>query len=124
MPGSKQVSIGDNVAVSATENQDVKIEANGRILGKLGIRIYKGAELDLRIVPSIVTLVGSVVQSVRKTFPTMVGKAYIDGDDDKHTWDMDEPVYAGETIRFVVTNVNATFTYDWRANFTIVFDEV
>ena len=122
MQGNKIVSIGDNVAVSSTENQDVSIEANGRIKGSFRVRMYKGAELELRLVPQIITLSGSTVVKVRKTIPALTGKAYIDGDDDSFVWDIDEPVYKGETIRIAATNANGTYTYDYRVDFTIVYD--
>ena len=118
---TKLVSIGDNVAVSSTENQDVTVEAPCRVQGKLAVRMYRGPELDLRLTLNVGKIINSVF-NVRKPLIDMVGKAYIDGDDDYFEWDIDQEIQAGETIRIAATNANAAFTYDYRVNFTLIFD--
>jgi hypothetical protein len=83
---------------------------------QLMVRIYRGAELDLQVVP-FVKQGGD--DGSRHPVVTLRGKDYIDGDGDKWQFSAVEQVQPGDLVGVEVTNTNSEFAYDFASDFTI-----
>lgn len=105
------ISFGDTVpAASETVTEFTAVDAG--TIESVQVRIYPGAELDLRITPELERHSGGTPQPLITT----EGKGYIDGDDDVWTWDISKPINRKDIIRIRAENVNANYDYDYRCN--------
>jgi len=112
-------TISKQVAASASgDEQTFKIEGNGIIQGSVELRLYSGAELDLRIKPMIRSQ-----EKVLRPIIALKGKDYIDGDDDIYRWVVNLPVFKGEYIVLQADNVDAVNAFDYRFNFSINYSK-
>jgi len=106
-------TLSDQVPAGATEREvEVTVDTDATI-ERLSIRIYTGAELDLELRPLVRTTGGG---SRDEPLLEYAGKEYLDGDDDRYTWDLAQPIEDGEKIVIEATNNDGSNAYDYRAN--------
>jgi hypothetical protein len=86
---------------------------NPATIEQLTVRIYRGAELDLHVVP--------FVEADGSRFPvvTFRGKDFIDGDGDKWVFDAVEQVEPGDVVGVEVENQSTDYGYDFAADFAV-----
>lgn len=105
---AEQVSAGSTSSLEHEVREPSTIE-------RLIIRIYPGAELDLRVKP-YVEIAGD---GPKVPLLTYEGKEYVDGDDDKWEFDLVESVDPGDKVGVEVTNVNSNYAYDYAAHISL-----
>lgn len=101
-------SFSVQVAAASSGTMDQKMGADGTV-ERIRLRIYTGAQLGLHLVPYILRPNG-----VREDLVRMVGKAFIDGDDDHYDFYISKPVYRDEKICVDYWNDDAVNAYDFR----------
>lgn len=105
---AEQVSAGSTSSLEHEVREPSTIE-------RLIIRIYPGAELDLRVKPYVE--IGG--DGPKVPLLTYEGKEYVDGDDDKWEFDLVESVDPGDKVGVEVTNVNSNYAYDYAAHISL-----
>lgn len=85
---------------------------------EVDVRIYAGAELDLRVQPFLEY--GPEGERDRLPLITYAGdKTFVDGEGDDWEFPISEPIEEDEVFGLVVENVNADYTYDFAADFVL-----
>lgn len=110
------LTLSDHVPAGATDQEvSVKIPQSATV-ERLSVRIYTGAELDLELYPYIQREDGT-----RQPLLELVGKEYIDGDDDLYEWTLSRPIESGDEITISATNNDGSNAYDYRANLDLEY---
>lgn len=104
----------ERVAADSTETFEHQIREESTI-ERLVVRIYPGAELDLRVKPYRKVS----EDGPREPLITYEGKQYIDGDDDKWKFDLVEEAKPGDYVGVEVENVNTQYAYDFAAHVSL-----
>ena len=87
-------------------------------LEKVSMRIYIGAQLDLRLTPMIERAsAGGIREPIIKYAPG--GKQYIDGDDDGFVWSMSVPLQVDDNIVIGYVNNDVANAYDFAVDFEV-----
>lgn len=107
--------LAKKVAAGASGEISVHITRDGTI-ERLRIRIYIGAQLDLRLNPYIVRK-GGMEESL--VYFADDGKKYLDGDDDVLDFTMSIPIYRDEDIVVRYINNDGVNDYDFYADLEI-----
>lgn len=113
--GDKEgVTLSDRVPANTTD-QEVTLEITQEAtIERMSVRIYTGAELSLELYPFIRRDDNSTQPVIE-----MVGKSYVDGDDDYHEWDLSRGLEAGDELVIQATNNDGSNAYDYRVNVDI-----
>lgn len=104
----------ERVGADSTESFEHEIREESTI-ERLVVRIYPGAELDLRVRPYRKV----AEDGPREPLITYEGKQYIDGDDDKWQFDLVEEAEPGDYVGVEVENVNTQYGYDFAAHVSL-----
>jgi hypothetical protein len=106
------LSIAKQVSADASGYVGVEMERDGTV-ESVSIRIYDGAESTLRL-RVLKIRDGNQVQLVE-----LVGKDWIDGDDDVYHWDVSEPVEQGDEIAVQYDNNDTSNPHNFRSNIDV-----
>lgn len=98
----------ERIAADTTESFEHEIREESTI-ERLVVRIYPGAELDLRVEPYLKV----AEDGPREPLITYEGKQYIDGDDDKWNFDLVEEAEPGDIVGVEVVNLDDSNGYDF-----------
>ena len=104
------ISFGEEVPAASTERIRHEVEHDATI-EKVGIRIYRGAELDVRVRVEVHKQWGNEYSAIEQE-----GKGFIDGDDDRYLFSLAEPVEEGDEVVIEVENRDGSNAYDARVN--------
>lgn len=104
-------SLSDHVPAATTEQVLTLTVERPATVERVALRIYQGAQLDLEIRPYI-----RRKNNTEQPLIELVGKEYIDGDDDLYVWDISRPLEDNEEIVFSATNNDGSNAYDYRVN--------
>jgi len=97
--------------VPAGESKELTHEINDpATIEGVDVRIYRGAELDLQLVP-FARFGGD--DAPKTPLVTLIGKDYIDGDGDEFNFTLSESVTPGDVVGVEVENVSTEFDYDF-----------
>ncbi|WP_363467834.1 hypothetical protein [Halogeometricum borinquense] len=107
---SEAIPPGETETLRFEVTQDCTVE-------EITVRIYKGPQLDLHIVPFVER--GEDGRRRRTDLLRTEGKEYIDGDDDRFTFAIEEGVEEDEIIGVEVENTDDTNIYDFACHVTI-----
>ena len=87
-------------------------------LERLSVRIYIGAQLDLKLTPMIQrAAAGGIREPLIKYAPG--GKQYIDGDDDTFVWSVSVPMQVDDEIVIGYVNDDVANAYDFACDFEV-----
>jgi len=114
VPDKEAISLSDQVAAGSTQTLTYKVPEEATV-ERFAVRIYVGAELDLEIDPYIKT----DGNEPNRTLIDLVGKQYIDGDDDRYEFDLSRSIPDSAEIVLEATNNDGSNAYDYRANLEI-----
>ncbi|MWG34158.1 hypothetical protein [Halomarina oriensis] len=106
---AETVEPGETVELTEEVSRDATVE-------RVTVRIYLGAELDLRVRPFVTE------SQSRRPLVVYQGKQYIDGDNDVYEFALSEPVAGGESIGVEVENRDGTNSYDFSMTATVDHD--
>lgn len=109
-------SLASRTPAGATETENLSIDSDGTV-ERLTLRIYRGAETDLRLYPRIVREGNSI------PLIETAGKTYIDGDDDHWEWTLAQPVQQGDRLSIRAVNNDDTNPHNWRATVEVDYLE-
>lgn len=88
-------------------------------LERATLRIYIGAQLDLKIMPCIArAYAGGEVREPLIKYATG-GKAYLDGDDDDFSWSLSIPLEVDDKIIVAYRNDDLVNAYDFAFDFEV-----
>lgn len=111
--GRDSVRFATSVGPNSTEVLNYEVPEDVTV-ERLSVRIYRGAELELRLSP-FVDRDRADDRERREPLVTFEGKQYIDGDDDFFEFDLAIPVEEGQEIGVEVENLDGTYTYNFSA---------
>lgn len=115
------VTLGDRVPAGATEQRmEFEVLADATV-EQFSVRIYQGAQLDLQLEVFIERKINES-RTRRDDIVEMVGKEYIDGDDDVYEWDVSQPIEEEDKLVILATNNDGSNAYDYRANFDVDYE--
>lgn len=103
---AQTVAPGETAELTEEVSRDATVE-------RVTVRIYLGAELDLRVRPFVTE------SDSRRPLVVYQGKQYIDGDNDVYEFTLSEPVAGGERIGVEVENKDETNSYDFSMTATV-----
>lgn len=106
---AETVPADDSVELTYTSEEAATVE-------RVDVRIYRGAELDLEVVPFV------VVDEQRFPLVTFRGKEFIDGDGDFFEFTLSEPITAGDKVGVEVTNRDTEFAYDFSVDVSLDYE--
>lgn len=119
MSRDRGVSIAAAVGPSGTDPKNVEqydsLVREDSTVESVSVRIYSGAGLALRLrILRVDDQTGTESEIVRTE-----GKPFIDGDDERYSWDVSEPVSKDDKIRVEATNLADDQEFNFRANFDV-----
>lgn len=109
------VSFGVTVAASSTEVLEWEVPRDATV-ESVTVRMYPGPENDLEVVPF---KRDQDTREDRIPLLTLVGKQYVDGDDDVYEFRVSEAVAEEEILGVEAVNTNADSDYNIRVNMTV-----
>lgn len=113
--GRYSVRFAETVAPGETEELTEEVTRDATV-ERVTVRIYLGAELDLRVRPFVTE------SDSRRPLIVYQGKEYIDGDDDVYEFALSEPVAGGESIGVEVENRSGQWPYDFSMSATVDYE--
>lgn len=92
----------------------------GATVEEVTVRIYRGAELDLRVTPYVAY---NVDQGRAQKMPLVTfvdgGKSFIDGDGDRWTFPVSIPVEEGDVLGVEANNKDPNNGYDYAVDLSV-----
>lgn len=110
----------NRVGPGGDDDRRHEVNVEGATIEEVKVRIYRGAELDLRVTPYVAREADQDREQVVPLITTVEGgKPYVDGDGDRWTFPVSIPVEEGDEIGVEVNNIDADNGYDYAVDMTI-----